>query len=288
MAETRARIGLQLEKSITPQSLIKTNASNEQEYFPPGASGQILTMVAGVPTWATPIAGNEYQQFANQAGFPATGNTDVIYYSTADNQFYIWTGAAYIPVSTTGTFTVGGNSGPAQTIAPGNLLDILASRGFTTVASATDTITVIPPAGTAAGQVMGWDNTTGTWGPVAAPVAGNTTYAGDTGTPQVITPGSTLTVKGVANSGVSVAAIATNILEISLREQRDTFSPAAAATTVTATQIPLANIKVYRNGILQDLVDDYTRTGSVFTFVRAFGLSGGAAGQEKIVLTFRY
>lgn len=52
-AQTRLRIGKQLEKSITPGSIVKTNALNEQEYVPPGTEGTYLKVVGGVPMWVT-------------------------------------------------------------------------------------------------------------------------------------------------------------------------------------------------------------------------------------------
>jgi hypothetical protein len=51
MAEPRIKIGLQTELSITPHSIIKTNTSNEQEYLVPGSNNQLLSVVAGIPTW---------------------------------------------------------------------------------------------------------------------------------------------------------------------------------------------------------------------------------------------
>jgi hypothetical protein len=51
MAEPRIKIGLQTELSTSPHSLVKTNASNEQEYFPLGINNQVLFITGGVPTW---------------------------------------------------------------------------------------------------------------------------------------------------------------------------------------------------------------------------------------------
>jgi uncharacterized protein YjlB len=287
---TRVRLGKQLEKSVSAHSIIKTDASNEQEYLAAGANGEILTITAGVPTWAAPVVPSEFEVAANVAAFPAVGLVDTIYYATAENTFHIWNGASYteVPAAASFAISIAGDSGANQAIANGDVMSILASAGFTTVASATDTITVNPPAGTVTGQLMTWNNTTSVWEAVAA-VAQSIVVAGAEGANQTVTNGDTLTVRGLANSGVITTGIATDILEISLREQRDVFTPASAATTVTASQTPSANLKVYRNGILQDITEDYTVAAAVITLVEPIGISGGGGAiQERIVLTYRY
>lgn len=283
---SRKRIGLQLEKSVTAGSLVKTNVSNEQEYFAPGTNGQLLTVVSGVPTWQTISFPSEFEQFANHAGRPATGAVDVIYYSTSENVFSIWNGTAYVAVPTSPSISFAGNSGTAQTIASGATLSILASLGFTTVASATGNITVTPPAGVTTGNVMTWSGTA--WAS-ATPASSSFTLAGDSGTAQTVTGGSTLTIKGATASGISVAMSATNTATISFNKVRNTFSPTSGSTTVTLTATPiLASLEIYRNGDIQDIADDYTVSGLIVTFLTAFGNSTGAStsGTEKINAIF--
>lgn len=158
-----------LEQSATPYSIPRTDATNNQEYIAPGANGQVWTVVAGIPQYATITFPSEFEVYANVAALPVAGVVDVIYYTTAENEFRIWNGAAYVVVPTAASFsfTLAGNSGPNQTISNTDTLSILASRGFTVVASATDTVTVTPPAGTVTGQVMYWNNGTSTWSAVA-------------------------------------------------------------------------------------------------------------------------
>lgn len=55
MAETRIRLNLQLEKSITPGSILISNSSNEGKWLAPGSEAQILTTVSGVPTYVNPL-----------------------------------------------------------------------------------------------------------------------------------------------------------------------------------------------------------------------------------------
>lgn len=158
-----------LEQSATPYSIPRTDATNNQEYIAPGANGQVWTVVGGIPQYAAITFPSEFEVFANVAALPVAGVVDVIYYTTAENEFRIWNGAAYVVVPTAASFsfTLAGNSGPNQTISNTDTLSILASRGFTVVASATDTVTVTPPAGTVTGQVMYWNNGTSTWSAVA-------------------------------------------------------------------------------------------------------------------------
>ena len=274
---SRKRIGLQLEKSTVAGSVIRTSAANEQEYLAPGTTGQVLTIVSGTPTWGTIPFPSEFEQVANNAARPATGALDVIYYAAAENVFSIWSGSAYVTVPTSPAFTLAGNSGTSQSITSGSTLSVLASLGFATVASATGIVTLTPPAGGTAGNVMSWNGTA--W--VSA--TSGFTAAGDTGTSQAVANGATLTIKGGVSSGVLVTMSATNIASITLKKQRDIFSPADATTTVTLTQSPiLSTLQVYRNGDLQDIIDDYTITGLIITFVVAFGASTGATNTEKV------
>ena len=215
----RIRISKQLEKSVSAGSIISTDVSNEAVFLAPGTNGQVLTIASGVPAWSTLTLPSEYDQYANVAAFPATGVTDVIYYATAENAFYIWNGSAYVTVPTAGSFTIAGNSGTSQTISSGN----------------------------------------------------------------------TLTIQGAASSGVVTTASATDILTIGLNEVKESFSPTAAATTVTTSQTAIVStLEVFRNGILQDITDDYTVSGTTITFVAAFAASTGAAYSERVKVIYRY
>jgi len=282
----RARIGLQLEKSTTAGSIVKTSAINEQEYLSPGSNGQVLTVVAGVPAWGTIPFPSEFEQVANNAARPVTGSLDVIYYATAENVFSIWTGTVYVTVPSSPSFTLAGNSGTSQSIASGSTLSVLASLGFATVASATGIVTLTPPAGVTTGNVMTWNGTIWT---STAPASSSFTLAGDTGTSQTVTGGSTATIKGGVTSGVLVTMSATNTATITLKKQRDVFAPVSAATTVTLTQTPnLSTLEIFRNGFLQDLTTDYTVAGLVVTFVVAFNASSGATNTESVSAIYNF
>lgn len=157
----------QLEKSTTSGSVVITDGTRVPKYLPPDADGYVLTLEGGLPKWKTPVQPSEFEQYANYASFPVTGEADKIYLDQATNKFYIWNGSAYIeiPTATMFSFTVSGNSGPSQTISNADTLAIRASKGFTAVASATDTVTITPPSGGAANHTLLWDNGSSAWVP---------------------------------------------------------------------------------------------------------------------------
>lgn len=56
MALNRLRIQKQLELSAVVGSIISTGATSEPYYLPPGTTGQVLTIVAGIPAYETPAS----------------------------------------------------------------------------------------------------------------------------------------------------------------------------------------------------------------------------------------
>lgn len=73
-------------------------------------------------------------------------------------------------------------------------------------------------------------------------------------------------------------------------EKVDTFSPAAAQTTVTLTSTPQAGyiVDVYRNGIRQTLTTDYTIAGTTITFLVPFDASSGATNTELVNVAYEF
>lgn len=66
------------------------------------------TLVAGkVPASQLPSYVDDVTEFANLAGFPATGATGIIYVALDSNKIYRWSGSAYIEIATSTT-----SSGP--------------------------------------------------------------------------------------------------------------------------------------------------------------------------------
>ena len=62
----------------------------------------------------------------------------------------------------------------------------------------------------------------------------------------------------------------------------------SSGTSVTLTHLPLTShhIQVFRNGMRQRLVADYTLVGLIVTFTMSFGMSGGATGVEEIAVEY--
>jgi len=306
---SRIRISKETELSLVPRSLVVTDASNEQMYLAPGTAGQVLTIVAGVPTWTaapadvlTSIAYNgttgvlsyvdelgattninlPLEKFLASASLNPT--TNILTLTLNDGSTVTVNMTDYLGY----TFDIADTVGGLETVGVSDTINFIGNNGFNITVTAGNDVTLVPPVGTATGQVLTWNNTTSEWEAVT-PVTGSTfTVAGTAGTNQTISAGDTLTITGIAN-GILVTGTATDTLTISLREQLDNFTGLTSGSTVTATQTPIAaTMRVYRNGRRQQLTADYTLSGTTVTFVTAFGVSTGAQGAETVELDYRY
>lgn len=100
----RLKIGKQLEKSMTPWSVLITLDNNEGAYLPPGDNGQILTLNNGLINWADPLLeingtpgylarfdglGTNIEDSKIFDNTPNTGYTDVRIYDDTTNGTYI-------------------------------------------------------------------------------------------------------------------------------------------------------------------------------------------------------
>jgi hypothetical protein len=95
-AQNRLDIESQLRKSVTPGSIIVTNASNNQVYVAPGSEGQILSIVSGLPTWA-PNAGGGDGDCTEKIYAPAHG----LVIGTRGFEMIHFTGAVWAYANTT-------------------------------------------------------------------------------------------------------------------------------------------------------------------------------------------
>ena len=156
---------------------------------------------------------------------------------TVDAQGRI-TAAANGASGTMSSFTVGSDSGAAQTITNGNTLTISGGTGLSGVASATDTITINHDAnGTAGTYAYPSSITTNAQGHVTSITAGSApgtmssfSVAGDTGAAQTIANGNILTLTGglgidTVMSATDTATFNLDLTELSVSSQ--TIVPAA-------------------------------------------------------------
>jgi hypothetical protein len=187
------------------------------------------------------------------------GGIAVGYTTDGDNRNYkvqLDGNNAYVNVpwtdTSTGSWTLAGDSGSSQSIANGNTATFTGGDGITTAASATDTLTItnskpfdgltlaatdgsnssIANSGTitiaAGSNISTTNNGSGTI--TIASTAGGTmssfTVSGDTGTNQTIADGNTLALNGATNGGVATVGVATDQV---------TFAMDVADLTATTT-----------------------------------------------------
>jgi hypothetical protein len=79
----------------------------------------------------------------NIASDPSSGLYEGrVYYNTSSDVVRLYTGAGWIDIGASYSFTAAGDSGPSQTISDGNTLTIAGGTALSSVASATDTVTL--------------------------------------------------------------------------------------------------------------------------------------------------
>jgi hypothetical protein len=162
---------------FTPENSANKGAANG--YASLGSDGK-------VPSAQLPSYVDDVLEFANQAGFPGTGETGKIYVALDTNKIYRWTGTVYIEISPTA-----GNSDTATKLATARTIslsgDVTGSVSFDGSANVSIAATI------AANSVALGTDTTGNY--VASVAAG--TSGAQSGT-------SGLTISGAAGEGTDV------------------------------------------------------------------------------------
>lgn len=254
MAENRIRIQKQLEKSVSPFSLIRTNASNEAEYV--ATSALAFSLTDGITTEA--IAPGDTLTVSTQNGLTAV-------------------------VSATDLLTLG-----IQVSADANN-DLTFGTDGKLYLSKNDLITGVAWDDATNKLVLTFDSGATVDVPIVDAISSwlfDFTISDGTVT-DVVNNHETLVFVG---TGGLKATVSPNQVSYGLQSQVDTFLGLTSGSTVTLTQTPLTVLSVSRNGLDQiaGATEDYTIAGTVITFNIGFGSSPGGAGVENIKVMYTY
>lgn len=254
MAENRIRIQKQLEKSTSPFSIIRTNASNEAEYV--AASALSFSLTDGTTTET--IAMGDTLTVSTQNGVTAV-------------------------VSATDLLTLGiqvsADAGNDLTFGTDGKLYLSKNDLINNVTwnDATNELVLTFDSGATVNVPI--VDAISTW------LADFTISDGTT--TDVVNNHETLVFAGTNGLKPTVSA---NQVSYGLQTQVDTFLSLTSGSTVTLTQTPLTILSVSRNGLDQiaGASEDYTISGTTITFNIAFGSSPGGAGTENIKVMYTY
>ena len=137
-----------------------------------------------------------------------------------------------------GSWTLAGDSGSSQTISSGNTATIAGGTGLSSVASATDTVTLnLDNTAVTAGSYTSANITVDAQGRITAAASGSSgtmtswTLAGSSGTPQTISNSNTATF--AQGNGITTVASATDILTIANIKPFDEISMVADTGTTS-------------------------------------------------------
>lgn len=254
MAENRIRIGKQLEKSSSPFSILRTNATNEAEYV--AASALSFSLTDGVTTES--IAVGDTLTVSTTQGLTAT-------------------------VSATDLLTLG-----LQLSADANN-DLTFGTDGKLYLSKNDLIKDVTWDDAANKLILTFDSGATVDVPIVDAISSwlaDFTIS-DGSTTDVVNNHETLVFAG---TGGIKPTVSPNQVSYGLQTQVDTFLGLTAGSTVTLTQTPLTILSVSRNGLEQIVggTEDYTISGTTITFNIAFGSSGGGAGTENVKVTYTY
>lgn len=278
MATNRLRISKQLELSASPYSIIRTGAGNEPAYLAPGADGNVLTVVGGIPQYAALPSGSSFTITdgttpqviaAGDTLTFAAGNGAAVVVSSPDTVTF----TARLSTDADNALVFGGDGGlyvPEAQLVTGatwddatNTLTITFANGSTVDVSIVDAIGAF---------LSDWN------------------IQADSGS-GIIENHGLLSVVGTPGQILTDYAGGTLTISLGFAEQQEVFTNLTTGSTVTLSSTPASGfvLEVDRNGLAQIIGagNDFTLSGAVLTFATAFGNSPGGSGGETVMVRYK-